>query len=191
MTPVTTIKPYMVGPGNHEANCDNGGSGSYGLEICMPGQTNFTGFRNHFRMPSDVSGGNENFWYSFDNGMVHYVQIDTETDLGHGLVGPDEPLGGNENSGPFGLMNQQIDWLAADLAAVDRTVTPWIVVLGHRPLYSSGMICANCSTAFEPLFLKYNIDLYLSGHFHVYERNAPIANGTADANELNNPSAPW
>jgi hypothetical protein len=48
----------------------------------MPGQTNFTGYRNHFRMPSAESGGVENFWYSFDFGMTHYVQFDTETDLG-------------------------------------------------------------------------------------------------------------
>lgn len=72
----------MVGPGNHEANCDNGGTGGYTASICVPGQTNFTGYRNHFRMPSAESGGVENFWYSFDFGMTHYVQFDTETDLG-------------------------------------------------------------------------------------------------------------
>ena len=72
----------VVGPGNHEANCDNGGTGAYTASICMPGQTNFTGYRNHFRMPSSESGGVENFWYSFDFGMTHYVQFDTETDLG-------------------------------------------------------------------------------------------------------------
>jgi acid phosphatase type 7 len=191
MTPITTVKPYMVGPGNHEANCDNGGTGPYTTSICMPGQMNFTGYRNHFRMPSDESGGLENFWYSYDSGMVHYIQIDTETDLGHGLVGPDEPLGGTEDSGPFGLMNQQIDWLTNDLASVDRSRTPWVVVTGHRPWYSSGSICPNCSTAFEPLFLKYGVDLYMAGHFHVYERMAPIANNVTDPNELNNPSAPW
>jgi hypothetical protein len=45
MTTVTTSKPYMVGPGNHESNCDNGGTTdsskniSYTVSICMPGQT--------------------------------------------------------------------------------------------------------------------------------------------------------
>ena len=24
LTPLTSVRPYMVGPGNHEANCDNG-----------------------------------------------------------------------------------------------------------------------------------------------------------------------
>ena len=108
---------------------DNGGFASFNVSICVTGQTNFTGFRNHFRMPSSESGGLENFWYSFDVGMVHFVQIDTETDLGHGIVGPDEPGGSDgENSGPFGLANQQINWLTNDLQNVDRQKTPWVIV---------------------------------------------------------------
>jgi hypothetical protein len=66
----TPSKPYMVAPGNHEANCDNGGYKKYTESICVEGQRNFTGYINRFRMPSDVSGGLGNFWYSFDYGMV-------------------------------------------------------------------------------------------------------------------------
>jgi hypothetical protein len=95
----------------------------------MPGQTNFTGYRNHFRMPSAESGGTENFWYSFENGMVHYIQIDTETDLGHNLIAPDEPGGSEaENSGPFNVQNAQLNWLKKDLESVDREKTPWVIV---------------------------------------------------------------
>ncbi|KAK9236927.1 Metallo-dependent phosphatase-like protein [Lipomyces kononenkoae] len=207
MQPITALKPYMVGPGNHDSNCDNGGTTdpatniSYTVDICIEGQTNFTGYRAHYRMPSAESGGLENFWYSFDHGMVHFIQIDTETDLGHGIVSPDEPYGSEggfdtigQDSGPFGLYNQQYNWLQKDLASVDRTKTPWIVVAGHRPLYAASHengVCLECRTAFEPLFLQYNVDLVLSGHVHFYERNAPINNGTADPNELNNPSSPW
>jgi 3',5'-cyclic AMP phosphodiesterase CpdA len=204
MTTVTTLKPYMVGPGNHESNCDNGGTTdtakniTYTEKICIPGQLNFTGYRNHFRMPSAESGGTENFWYSFDHGMAHYIQLDTETDLGHGFIGNDEP-GGSEgmSSGPFNpIMNAQSDWLAADLAAVDRSKTPWVIVAGHRPWYlshanTSGTICWSCKDVFEPLLIQYSVDLVLSGHSHVYQRNAPIADGKADPNELHNPTYPW
>ena len=121
---------------------DNGGTTdkvhniSYTVSICLPGQTNFTGFKNHFRMPSAESKGTGNFWYSFDHGMVHYVQFDTETDLGHGLIGPDAPGGSDvEDSGPFGsYQNAQVSWLQADLASVDRKKTPWVVVGGQLPL---------------------------------------------------------
>lgn len=39
--------------------------------------------------------------------------------------------------------------------------------------------------------MKYNIDLYMQGHVHLYERNKPIANYSIDPAGLNNPKAPW
>jgi hypothetical protein len=195
MIGITSQKAYMVNVGNHEANCDNGGTTNktsgekYTASICAVGQTNFTGYINHWRMPSGPSGGLGNFWYSYDYGMTHFVHIDTETDLGNGLVGPDE--GSPENGGPFGSYNQQINWLTNDLASVNRTLTPWVVVFGHRGWYlsASGSVCPNCQTAFENLFYTYGVDLYINGHAHLYERTAPIYNGVIDPNGLNNPSA--
>ncbi|KAK9478300.1 Metallo-dependent phosphatase-like protein [Lipomyces japonicus] len=204
MQPISSKKPYMVGPGNHESNCDEGGSTDpktgfrYNISLCVEGQRNFTGYIDHWRMPSTESKGVGNFWYSFDHGMVHYVFINTETDLGNGLIAEDD-VDGSEGmfSGPFGSYeNEQVDWLEKDLASVDRTKTPWIIVNGHRPWYAasknvSNTICWNCKKAFEPILLKYNVDMVFYGHIHYYERNAPIANGVADPNELNNPSSPW
>jgi len=166
-------------------------------------------------MPSRQSGGVGNFWYSFDSGMVHYVQFDTETDLGHGFIGPNE-IGGSEaeGSGPFSnLKDAQLKWLEKDLSSVDRTKTPWIIagmvltpkddlkakhepIAGHRPWYisaknESSSVCEDCRKVFEPIFLKHGVDLVLSGHNHVYERNAPISVFDADPNGLYNPSAPW
>lgn len=204
MMAVSSSKPYMVGPGNHEANCDNGGytndntNISYTVDICMPGQTNFTGYINHFRMPSSESGGVGNFWYSFDHGMAHFVQLDTETDLGHGFVAPDEPGGAEkEDSGPFGAYrNEQTDWLRKDLASIDRSKTPWVIVAGHRPWYISAEndtsdVCWTCKDVFEPLLYEFNVDLVLSGHVHAYQRNAPVYKNKADPAGLDNPTSPW
>ena len=65
------------------------------------------------------------FWYSFDYGMTHFLIIDTETDLGVGLVGPDETGGSqNDQDGPFGsYKDQQVDFITNDLLGVDRSVT--------------------------------------------------------------------
>ncbi|KKK16471.1 hypothetical protein P175DRAFT_0343449 [Aspergillus ochraceoroseus IBT 24754] len=192
---VTMDRPYMVGPGNHEANCDNGGKKDkatgvkYTESICVEGQTNFTGFRNHFRMPSEQSGGLENFWYSWDYGMVHFIQFNTETDFPDA---PDLPGGSAaENAGPFAPNGTQLKWLKDDLAAVDRKKTPWVIVAGHRPWYVDGSKCDSCQAAFEPLLLEYGVDIALFGHKHFYERFTPIANGEPDPNGLDNPSAPW
>ncbi|KAF4633574.1 hypothetical protein G7Y89_g4556 [Cudoniella acicularis] len=76
MVGITSQKAYMVNAGNHEANCDNGGSTDkttgvvYTESICLAGQTNFTGYINHWRMPSGPSGGLGNFWFSY----VHLIR---------------------------------------------------------------------------------------------------------------------
>ena len=34
-------------------------------------------------------------------------------------------------------LDAQLNFIRADLASVDRSVTPWVVVFGHKPLYCS------------------------------------------------------
>ena len=53
--------------------------------------------------------------YSFDVGNMHVVMMLTEL--------------------PCGAGSAQYEWLQADLATVNRSLTPWLVVTGHRPMY--------------------------------------------------------
>lgn len=177
---------------------------------CPEGQKNFTDFMNRFGqiMPGSFSSTSANatakinankaaalakppFWYSFEYGMVHITMIDTETDF---PSAPDQPGGssGYLNASPFGTANQQLDWLAADLASVDRTVTPWVIVGGHRPWYTTkgSSPCTACQKAFEPLLYKYGVDLAVFGHVHNSQRFLPVNNSVADPAKLNNPKAP-
>jgi acid phosphatase type 7 len=138
-------------------------------------------------MPSAQSQGVENFWYSWDHGMVHFVQFNTETDFPNA---PDEPGGeGAENAGPFAPSGAQLAWLKNDLAHVDRKKTPWVIAAGHRPWYISGTKCTECQAAFEPLLLQYGVDLVLHGHQHFYDRQDAVRNGVGQS--LDNPNAPW
>lgn len=207
LAPVSGRKPYMASPGNHEAVCQEV---ALAQTVCPNGQKNFTDFINRFgtTMPtaftstsaSDAARASANkaralanppFWYSFEYGMAHVVMIDTETDF---ASAPDQPGGSaGLGAGPFGsYASQQLDFLAADLASVDRTVTPWLIVGGHRPWYSTGddNSCAPCQAAFEPLLYKYGVDLAIFGHVHNSQRFAPVVNGTADPAGLKNPKAP-
>lgn len=162
-------------------------------------------------MPGAESGGQGNMWYSFDYGLVHFVSIDTETDYAYSAEYPFlRDLKGSEthptesetyvtDSGPFGFIEnndwknntayEQVQWLTKDLAGVDRTKTPWIVINGHRPLYSSQTATyqKNLRNAFEAIFLKYGVDAYFSGHIHWYERLFPLGSGqTIDKDSIVN-----
>ncbi|KAF8319499.1 Metallo-dependent phosphatase-like protein [Cantharellus anzutake] len=205
LQPISGIKPYMVGPGNHEATC---------VEMpfpCAAGQKNFSSFINRYGlvMPTattinsltSVAAASARthasrlakppFWYSFDYGMAHFVMFDTETDLGNGIIGPDEPGGGaNLGSGPFGGKNQQFNFLQQDLASVDRAVTR-MITLAQLGWYSSKPTCSECQKAFESLFIQYGVDLAVFGHVHNMQEIAPIANDVVDPAGLNNPKAPW
>ncbi|KAF2764997.1 Metallo-dependent phosphatase [Teratosphaeria nubilosa] len=125
----------------------------------MNNNLNFTAHQHRFRMPGPESGGVTNLWYSFDYGLAHFIPLDTETDFPYS---PEYPflrdLSGNEtlpqenetfvtDSGPFGYITdnnwkvneayEQWQWLQKDLASVDRSKTPWVIAMSHRPMYSS------------------------------------------------------
>lgn len=78
------------------------------------------------------------------------------------------------DAGPFGAIHgsykdnkayEQYQWLKKDLASVDRCKTPWVIIMGHRPMYSSkcGDYHEHLRAAFEKLFLKHKVDLYIAG----------------------------
>ncbi|KAH8678143.1 Metallo-dependent phosphatase-like protein [Xylariales sp. PMI_506] len=171
---------------------------------CPPSQRNYTAFQHRFRMPGVETGGVGNFWYSFDYGLAHFVSFNGETDyayspewpfvrdLSEGETKPQKNETYITDSGPFGSIDgdwtvnenyEQWQWLKKDLASVDRKKTPWVIAMSHRPMYSTqtSSYQTNIREAFEALFLEYEVDLYLSGHIHWYERLFPMAaNGTID-----------
>lgn len=84
-------------------------------------------------------------------------------------------------------------WLEQDLikATHQRSLRPWIVIIGHRPIYCSILSNEDCTVnaerlrfgfdkqlGLETLLTKYNVDVYLCGHKHNYERTFPVRNNT-------------
>eukprot|EP00455_Lapot_gusevi_P052945 TRINITY_DN8158_c0_g1_i17.p1 TRINITY_DN8158_c0_g1~~TRINITY_DN8158_c0_g1_i17.p1 ORF type:complete len:243 (+),score=60.89 TRINITY_DN8158_c0_g1_i17:88-816(+) len=146
--------PSGAGPNGFHPSWGNYGMDSHG-ECSVP-------MFYRFHMPDN---GRHLYWYSFDYGNVHVVQMSSEHDYFPG--------------------SPQYTWMQQDLSAVNRSLTPFVVITGHRPMYNS----ENCTDdpsasdfpvslgmqrAFEDLLYKYRVDLALWGHQHSYERTCAV-----------------
>ena len=101
---------------------------------------------------SSATAAAASYWYSFEAGPVHFAMVNTELALGSGA---------------------QLAWLDADLAAVDRAHTPWVVVMGHRPLQSG----LGDSAAINQLFDRHEVDLTVAGHVHYARQSCALRGG--------------
>lgn len=163
--PVAATKAFMGMPGNHESSCNEVVPFS-----CPSYQQNFTEYRTRWYFPGDAGTDYQNMWYSFDYGLVHFLNIDTETDY------PKAPGDGYLHAGPFAPSGAQLAWIEQDLqkAVANRQQVPWIIVSGHRPLLSSSGTHGSTTDAFIGLMQQYQVDFYLSGHEHDYQRFYPL-----------------
>jgi hypothetical protein len=84
------------------------------------------------------SNGNGIFWYSFDYGSVHVIQVCGLWRV-HGPCFDAVFLLWSQMSTEHDWTqgSAQYDWLQRDLQALDRSVTPWVVVTGHRMMYTT------------------------------------------------------
>jgi predicted MPP superfamily phosphohydrolase len=67
----------------------------------------------------------------------------------------------------------QLKWTESELA---KSGEKWKIAYFHHPLYSSGQTHGSTlklREVIEPLLIKYNVSLVLSGHDHIYERIKP------------------
>ncbi|XP_072023967.1 acid phosphatase type 7-like [Amphiura filiformis] len=163
--------PYMTCPGNHE--------NAY----------NFSNYKNRFTMPMYEEV--QSLWYSWNIGTAHIISFSTEVNF-YLEYGQD-------------VIKNQMAWLQKDLQEAtkpeNRAKHPWIIAMGHKPMYCGFVKWFDCNelagivrTAYEDLFYKYGVDLYIGAHEHNYERmwpiyNNKIYNGSMDA-PYTNPKAP-
>ncbi|KAF5729298.1 inactive purple acid phosphatase 27 [Tripterygium wilfordii] len=112
-------------------------------------------YETYFQMPSAEK---DKPWYSIEQGGVHFTVISTEHDW-------------TPNS-------EQYAWMKKDLGSVDRSRTPWLIFMGHRPMYSSSGLSVDTrfKSAVEPLLLQNKVDLVFVGHVHNYERTCSVYN---------------
>jgi hypothetical protein len=84
---------------------------------------------------------------------------------------------------PYSVSNEtsaQYQWLVNDLESVDRSQTPWVIVVMHCPWYNSNVAHYHeqqadlMQASMEPVFYKYHVNIVLAGHVHAYERTYPV-----------------
>ncbi|KAI1719822.1 calcineurin-like phosphoesterase domain-containing protein [Ditylenchus destructor] len=143
---------------------------------------NFTHYINRYTMP----GTKDNLFYSFDLGAAHFIAFSTEFYF-FWQYG-------------FEQISHQWAWLINDLEKANRNrdKVPWIITMGHRPMYCSDLDGDDCTQynsiirtglpivhayALEKLFYQYGVDLEIWAHEHTFERmyavyNRTVYNGT-------------
>ena len=118
-----------------------------------------------YPMPHRSSNSPSNLWWSRDVGPAHVIALCSYAAT-HST-------------------SLQYKWLSRDLAAVDRSVTPWLIVMMHAPWYNSNIghrgEAELMRQDMEALLYSYSVDLVLSGHVHAYERVRPVCDGCLDA----------
>jgi hypothetical protein len=144
------------------------------------GGTPFAGDFKHYYRRFDMPGKEKshNSYYSYNVGPAHIVSFSSEAYFWQ-----------------YWAVAQQFEWLKKDLASVNRSVTPWVITMAHRPMYCSdsddhddctkvnstmrrGLIAGKNNTrdglfALEPLFKEHGVDIAFWAHEHTYERLWP------------------
>ena len=136
-------------------------------------------FFNIFSLPQQaesggVPSGTENY-YSFDYGNIHFIFLDSQ----------------DTNRDADGRMAR---WLTTDLKA---NSLPWTIAVFHHPPYSKGSHNSDKRSDsdgrlhdmrenFIPILERYDVDLVLTGHSHVYERSHFMTCHYGDSSTLKN-----
>jgi hypothetical protein len=204
--PISAAVPYMTAFGNHERDYPHSGNAigssmpgwrpgtsDSGGECGVPTQARFHmpvcaqpntspcvgapagphsalrtrrgGATPNMRLLGPV-GSADDGWYSFEQGPVHFAVLNSEMNSSVG--------------------SRQHAFFSADLAAVNRNVTPWLVVLSHRHFYGcakvQGPSCKysepqNLLDDMEELLYLNKADLVLYGHLHLAQRSCPMYRG--------------
>ncbi|KAK9834311.1 hypothetical protein WJX81_005574 [Elliptochloris bilobata] len=198
----SSLVPFMTQEGNHERDWTGSndaftptlpavpatatsGPGCNGTQVCDSRGECGVIYQKRFPMPgttfapnASAQGANNGVsWYSYNYGPIHFLSYDSEV--------------------PYDVGTPQHAFIAADLAKVDRKVTPWVVVNVHRMVYANSAfgnttgqanigndqtVAIRQRAALESLFYaggsENHVDAVFYGHEHIYVRTCPVYNFT-------------
>ncbi|GER29077.1 purple acid phosphatase [Striga asiatica] len=126
----------------------------------------FTAYNSRWVMPYAESGSTSNLYYSFETSGAHVIMLGSYAD--------------------FESDSDQYGWLESDLKKVDRSRTPWLVVVMHAPWYNTNTAhqqeyeCSGMKASMEDLLYRARVDVVFAGHVHAYERFVRVYNDQAN-----------
>ncbi|KAK9078125.1 hypothetical protein SSX86_002182 [Deinandra increscens subsp. villosa] len=146
----TAYQPWIWTAGNHELD----------YEPTIGETKPFKPFLHRYRVPFRASGSTEPLWYSIKRASAYVIVLSSYS--------------------AYGMYTPQYQWLLEEFPKVNRSETPWLIVLMHSPWYNSNsyhfMEGETMRVMFEPWFVHYKVDLVFAGHVHAYERSERISN---------------
>lgn len=120
----------------------------------------FKPYTKRYHVPYRKSNSTAPFWYSIKRASAYIIVLSSYS--------------------AYGKYTPQYKWLEEELPKVDRTETPWLIVMMHSPWYNSYnyhyMEGETMRVMFEPWFVKYKVDVVFAGHVHAYERSERVSN---------------
>ncbi len=149
--PLNARYPLMSVTGNHDVVNDT---------ASLIFQEPFPLFYDLFNLPKDQLN------YSYDYGNTHFIAINSGYAQGAEKVG--KVL--------FEPDSKEHRWLESDLSKARKNKKiKWILLYCHYPMYAYGVSkIATWQQHITPLLDKYNVDVCISGHRHVYERHKAV-----------------
>ncbi|KAJ8767226.1 hypothetical protein K2173_013623 [Erythroxylum novogranatense] len=120
----------------------------------------FKPYSHRYHTPYKASGSSAPFWYSIKRASAYIIVLSSYS--------------------AYGKYTPQYMWLKAELPKVNRSETPWLIVLMHSPWYNSYnhhyMEGETMRVMYEPWFVESKVDVVFAGHVHAYERSERISN---------------
>ncbi|KAF4358298.1 hypothetical protein CsatB_008798 [Cannabis sativa] len=143
-------QPWIWTAGNHEVDF---------LPDIGEGKP-FKPYKNRYHVPYRASKSTSPLWYSIKRASAYIIVLSSYS--------------------AYGIYTPQYKWLEKELLKVNRSETPWLIVIMHCPLYSSYvhhyMEGESMRVMYEQWFVKYKVDVVFAGHVHAYERSERISN---------------
>jgi predicted phosphodiesterase len=152
IAPISSQIPYMTATGNHEKYNNYT---SYKTRFFMPSKTNRTSL--------EIDG---NFYFSFETNFIQWIILSTEHPY---TTGSPQRI----------FLENMLEQYKQKWEGKER---PWLIVVGHRPMYSSDQQTdsGRLQPELEPVLLEYGVDLAIWGHMHCYERTTPVKYNITD-----------